>query len=212
MLLGIHGEVKLADFGVAKARSRSYHTMSGTIKGKAPYMAPEQILGEPLDRRADVFGARRPPVRGHDAHAAVLGASDAVAMKQILDGDVPDPADAAARLSARARRDRRGARSPAIATQRYPTARALVDDLDQLAQRAALVAVAHGASASSSRAIRAIAPRRPPGAARVMRAERAPTTAIASGRTGCSRRSAPAARRGSISRASIARTASSATS
>ena len=47
--------MKLSDFGVAKARSRSYHTVSGTIKGKAPYMAPEQILGEPLDRRADVF-------------------------------------------------------------------------------------------------------------------------------------------------------------
>src|SRR5215470_9081935 len=55
VLLGVAGEIKLADFGVAKARSRSYHTVSGTIKGKAPYMAPEQILGEPLDRRADVF-------------------------------------------------------------------------------------------------------------------------------------------------------------
>jgi len=55
MLIGEHGEVKLADFGIAKAKSRSYHTLSGTIKGKPSYMAPEQILGEPLDRRADIF-------------------------------------------------------------------------------------------------------------------------------------------------------------
>src|SRR5688572_29593697 len=55
VLLGTYGEVKLADFGVARTRQRSYHTVSGTIKGKAAYMAPEQILGDTLDRRADVF-------------------------------------------------------------------------------------------------------------------------------------------------------------
>src|SRR5262245_20486100 len=55
VLLGRQGEIKLSDFGVAKARLRSYHTVSGSIKGKAPYMAPEQILGGHVDRRADVF-------------------------------------------------------------------------------------------------------------------------------------------------------------
>ena len=48
------GAVKVLDFGVAKVRGAS-ETEAGTIKGKQQYMAPEQLLGEPLDRRCDVF-------------------------------------------------------------------------------------------------------------------------------------------------------------
>ncbi|MEM9072756.1 MAG: serine/threonine-protein kinase [Myxococcota bacterium] len=49
------GSVKLIDFGIAKARDRATQTTTGTIKGKFSYMAPEQILGMEVDRRADVF-------------------------------------------------------------------------------------------------------------------------------------------------------------
>ncbi len=48
------GVVKVLDFGIAKVRGAS-ETEAGTIKGKQQYMAPEQLLGEPLDRRCDVF-------------------------------------------------------------------------------------------------------------------------------------------------------------
>ncbi len=48
------GVVKVLDFGVAKVRGAA-ETEAGTIKGKTQYMAPEQLLGEPLDRRCDVF-------------------------------------------------------------------------------------------------------------------------------------------------------------
>ncbi len=48
------GVVKVLDFGVAKVRGAT-ETEVGTIKGKTQYMAPEQLLGEPLDRRADIF-------------------------------------------------------------------------------------------------------------------------------------------------------------
>ncbi len=52
------GQVKLVDFGIAKAASRSAsETQVGVLKGKASYMAPEQALGDPTDRRADVFAA-----------------------------------------------------------------------------------------------------------------------------------------------------------
>ncbi len=49
------GGVRVVDFGVARARSRTHHTKTGSIKGKFSYMAPEQIRGESIDRRVDVW-------------------------------------------------------------------------------------------------------------------------------------------------------------
>jgi serine/threonine-protein kinase len=49
------GIVKVLDFGIAKVRSTQARTEVGTVKGKTQYMAPEQLLGKPLDRRCDVF-------------------------------------------------------------------------------------------------------------------------------------------------------------
>src|SRR5512142_590210 len=55
VLVSFEGEVKLTDFGIARAMHRAGLTEPGTIKGKAAYMAPEQARGEPVDARADVF-------------------------------------------------------------------------------------------------------------------------------------------------------------
>ncbi|HLK46314.1 MAG TPA: serine/threonine-protein kinase, partial [Acidimicrobiales bacterium] len=55
LLIGYDGAVKVIDFGVAKATSNLQRTRVGQIKGKVPYMAPEQAMGEPVDRRSDVF-------------------------------------------------------------------------------------------------------------------------------------------------------------
>jgi len=49
------GEVKLIDFGIAKAKHLSQETMVGSIKGKFNYMSPEQARGDKLDQRADIF-------------------------------------------------------------------------------------------------------------------------------------------------------------
>ncbi|HEX8433915.1 protein kinase domain-containing protein [Archangium sp.] len=49
------GQVKVLDFGIAKAESRLAHTRTGVVKGKYVYMAPEQAKGAAVDRRADVF-------------------------------------------------------------------------------------------------------------------------------------------------------------
>ncbi len=49
------GDVKLMDFGIARADNRQHRTDVGKVKGKISYMAPEQLRGDPLDRRADVF-------------------------------------------------------------------------------------------------------------------------------------------------------------
>src|SRR5580692_7078687 len=49
------GQVKLLDFGIAKAATSSVQTATGVIKGKLTYMAPEQALGDPVDGRADIY-------------------------------------------------------------------------------------------------------------------------------------------------------------
>jgi serine/threonine-protein kinase len=54
ILIGRDGVVKLVDFGIVKLRG-STSTQTGQVKGKFAYMAPEQALGHPIDRRADVF-------------------------------------------------------------------------------------------------------------------------------------------------------------
>ena len=49
------GVVKVLDFGIAKVRGSTTETEAGMVKGKAQYMAPEQLLGGAVDRRCDVF-------------------------------------------------------------------------------------------------------------------------------------------------------------
>lgn len=55
ILLSFDGTVKLADFGIAKAASRSQETVTGVLKGKFAYMSPEQANQEALDGRSDLF-------------------------------------------------------------------------------------------------------------------------------------------------------------
>lgn len=55
ILVTYTGAVKLVDFGIAKATVAQSNTRHGTLKGKIPYMSPEQCRGERLDRRSDIF-------------------------------------------------------------------------------------------------------------------------------------------------------------
>jgi serine/threonine-protein kinase len=55
LYLTYQGQVKVLDFGIAKAESRLVNTRTGVVKGKYMYMAPEQAKGKEVDRRADVF-------------------------------------------------------------------------------------------------------------------------------------------------------------
>jgi len=55
IVLSYDGEVKLTDFGVARARDREEHTEHGVIKGKVRYISPEGAKGEEVDRRSDIF-------------------------------------------------------------------------------------------------------------------------------------------------------------
>ena len=55
ILISYEGEVMLADFGIAKAASKSTETRVGVLKGKILYMSPEQAWGKPIDRRSDLY-------------------------------------------------------------------------------------------------------------------------------------------------------------
>jgi hypothetical protein len=55
ILVGFDGAVKLIDFGVARAAGRLQQTSTGILKGKYPYMSPEQVDAEEIDHRSDIF-------------------------------------------------------------------------------------------------------------------------------------------------------------
>ncbi len=55
ILISFEGDVKLTDFGIAKAAAKASTTDRGALRGKLLYMSPEQAWGKPVDRRSDVF-------------------------------------------------------------------------------------------------------------------------------------------------------------
>nr|HEX4314042.1 serine/threonine-protein kinase [Kofleriaceae bacterium] len=80
VLVSYDGAIKLVDFGIARANSGQHKTRTGTLKGKIPYMSPEQARGQAMDRRSDLFSlgvvlyeltVGRRPFRG-DSDFAIL--------------------------------------------------------------------------------------------------------------------------------------------
>src|SRR5215470_7898583 len=55
ILVSFDGEIKIIDFGIAKAAGKAGKTQQGILKGKFGYMSPEQVRGLPIDRRSDIF-------------------------------------------------------------------------------------------------------------------------------------------------------------
>jgi len=99
ILVHRNGSAKVVDFGIAKAANSSGATRTGTLKGKVAYMPPEQLRGEPLDRRTDVFAlgvvlyellSGRRPWEG-DSEVALIGQimmQDAPALAELRE-DIP---------------------------------------------------------------------------------------------------------------------------
>jgi serine/threonine-protein kinase len=85
------GAVKVLDFGIAKAAGGGSNTETGEVKGKLAYMAPEQLLGQKIDRRADIFSA------GCILWEAAVGSriwgemSDGAVMHRLATGEIPRP-------------------------------------------------------------------------------------------------------------------------
>ncbi len=91
ILLGYDGSVKLVDFGMARAALRSTKTASGSLKGKASYMSPEQCMGKTVDRRSDIFALGIVLYELATAERLYKAANEYLTMAAIVDGSVPPP-------------------------------------------------------------------------------------------------------------------------
>lgn len=89
VLVGIHGQVTLIDFGVAKARDNLTHTVTGTLKGKFGYLSPEQARGETLDRRSDLFSLGVLLWELLSGQRLFHGATEWESMRRTLEQDAP---------------------------------------------------------------------------------------------------------------------------
>ncbi len=128
------GHVKVVDFGIAKAAGAASTTQNGTFKGKLAYAAPEQVGGDAVDARADVFSAgvmlweaiakrRFAPA---DDQAAMLGrrlTGNEPKIREVVPNVDPELADICDRALAHRPEDR------------FPTAQALRDALETILER-----------------------------------------------------------------------------
>ena len=124
------GRVKLLDFGIAKATYNSEHTKSGVVKGKLTYMPAEQLRGQPVDRRADIYSV------GCILWEAIAGTRiwakrpDKEIMTAVLRGDFPK---LAAQVEVDPRLERIVERAIALdPEQRYATAEEMRLELEEL--------------------------------------------------------------------------------
>src|SRR4051812_13434478 len=85
------GQVKLVDFGIAKVFDSLNHTRVGVLKGKARYMAPEQITGLTIDRRADIFSVGVMLWEMLSGAQIWPGKSETEILRRVSAGDVPLP-------------------------------------------------------------------------------------------------------------------------
>ncbi len=90
-MISFGGEVKLMDFGIAKAASRSTHTVAGTVKGKCAYMSPEQAKGQQLDGRSDVFALGVVAWEMLTGKRLFLAESDFMTLTNVLKQEAPPP-------------------------------------------------------------------------------------------------------------------------
>jgi eukaryotic-like serine/threonine-protein kinase len=89
-----NGTVKILDFGIAKAADSSLHTRTGMLKGKAAYMAPEQLRqGLKVDQRVDIFSVGVMLWEAATGRRLWRGISDLEILMRLSKGQIPRPSD-----------------------------------------------------------------------------------------------------------------------
>jgi serine/threonine-protein kinase len=122
------GQVKVLDFGIAKAATSSQETKSGVIKGKVSYMAPEQFETGPVDRRADIYSMGAILWQTATGFRMWRGVTDAQVMFAVSHGQIPRPSEVKSNVPGEL--DRICMRALAVnPDDRYPTAEAMQKDL-----------------------------------------------------------------------------------
>ncbi len=91
VLLGYEGDVKVIDFGIAKAANRASKTQAGVLKGKFGYMSPEQVRGLPTDRRSDIFAVGVLLYEMVTGERLFIGESDFSTLERVRNAEVPPP-------------------------------------------------------------------------------------------------------------------------
>src|SRR6185369_12481034 len=139
ILISFDGDVKIIDFGIAKAAGKLARTQVGTIKGKFGYMSPEQVRGLPIDQRSDVFSLGICLWELISLERLFAGDNEIVIMEKIrgceiptLSSKVPDVSPELEKIVVKA--------LAKDADERYASARELSNDLEGFARAAGLVA------------------------------------------------------------------------
>ncbi len=130
VLITKHGEVKIVDFGLAKANSQLERSEPGIIKGKFSYLSPEAAMAQEVDARTDVFAVGIILWEILAGQRLFLGDTDFQTVKRVQSASIPSISQINPRVPQELERiiTRALAREP---LQRYPTARALGMDLSK---------------------------------------------------------------------------------
>ena len=124
------GQVKVVDFGIAKAMDSSLETRTGELKGKIAYMPPEQASAQRVDRRADVFAMGVMVWEAAVGRRLWKGMNEIAIMHDLLRGAIPSPREADPRVSPDLDAICRRALAQ-NAADRYPTCADLASDLER---------------------------------------------------------------------------------
>ncbi|HEY4103161.1 MAG TPA: protein kinase [Polyangiaceae bacterium] len=99
VIVGVDGIARLIDFGIAKAAGRSSVSRDGQLKGKIPYMAPEQIQGGVINHRTDIYGAAVILWELLSGERLFDGETQGIVLGRVLDDTVHPPSEYNAQVS-----------------------------------------------------------------------------------------------------------------
>ncbi|MCK6547494.1 serine/threonine protein kinase, partial [Myxococcota bacterium] len=91
IMVGWNGNVKILDFGIAKAAIGTDQTRAGEIKGKLAYMSPEQGMGKVLDARSDIFALGVVLYEWITGYKMFTGENEMAILKSIIEGRIYPP-------------------------------------------------------------------------------------------------------------------------
>ncbi|HEX3577292.1 MAG TPA: TonB family protein, partial [Thermoanaerobaculia bacterium] len=91
VLISEEGDIKLCDFGIAKAASKASHTQAGALKGKLQYMSPEQAWGRNIDKRSDIFALATVLFEMLTARKLFSGDNELSILEQVREARVTPP-------------------------------------------------------------------------------------------------------------------------